>query len=70
MNLKLFNRKYRFSDTRKRISETMKHTGQLWKRYLELKPDGYEFNNCKQFRSYLKHVKDAHLINLLEGAEQ
>lgn len=66
MNLNIaFNTKHRTDDVKKRISETMKRTGELWKRYLELKPEGYDFKNCKQFRSYLKNTHDEYLIDLL-----
>lgn len=65
MKLSIFKVKYRSCETRKKISETMKRTGQLWHRYLELKPDGYNFGTCKLFRSYLKHTNDTHLLDLL-----
>ena len=67
MKLSIFKVKYRSCETRKKISETMKHTGRLWHRYLELKPPGYSFSSCKQFRSYLKHTDDTHLLDLLNA---
>ena len=70
MKLSIFKVKYRSCEARIKISETMKRTGQLWRRYLDLKPDGYNFDTCKHFRSYLKHTNDTHLLGLLnaEGA--
>lgn len=71
MKLSIFKVKYRSRETRNKISETMKRTGALWRRYSELKPDGYNFDTCKQFRTYLKNTNDAHLIELLsKGSEQ
>ena len=73
MNLNIFKTKHRPTrpdETRKKISETMKHTGAMWRRYLELKPDGYNFSTCKQFRSYLKHTNDTHLLDLLIGVTE
>lgn len=70
MNLNIFKTKHRPTrpdEIRKKISETMKHTGAMWERYLELKPDGYNFSTYKQFRSYLKYVHDPHLIDVLNG---
>lgn len=70
MKLSIFKVKYRSCETRNKISETMKRTGDMWRRYLELKPDGYNFDTCKHFRSYLKHTNDKHLIELLsKGSE-
>ena len=65
MKLSIFKVKYRSCETRNKISETMKQTGRLWRRYLELKPDGYNFDTCKHFRSYLKQTNDTQLIELL-----
>lgn len=67
MNLDTFNITHRSTETRNKISETMKKTGALWKRYLELLPDGYQFSSCKQFRTYLKNTNDQQLIKLLGG---
>lgn len=65
MNLNTFNTKHHSTETRNKISETMKQTGALWRRYLELRPEGYHFDTCKQFRTYLKRTNDSHLIELL-----
>ena len=67
MKLSIFKAKvkYRSYEARKKTSETMKRTGQLWRRYLELKPDGYTFETCKHFRSYLRYANDTHLLDLL-----
>lgn len=67
MNLNTFNINHHTDETRNKISETMKRTGELWRRYLELLPDEYHFDTCKQFRTYLKRTNDTHLIKLLGG---
>lgn len=70
MNLTTFNTNHHTDETRNKISETMKRTGELWRRYLELRSDNeledYNFTTCKQFRTYLKRTKDKYLISLLE----
>lgn len=70
MKLSIFKVKYRSCETRNKISETMKRTGDMWRRYLELKPDGYNFDTCKRFRSYLKQTNDTHLIELLSKGDE
>lgn len=67
MNLDTFNITHRSTETCNKISETMKKTGALWKRYLELQPEDYHFETCKQFRTYLKNTNDQQLIKLLGG---
>lgn len=68
MNLNVFKINHRSEEIRNRISETMKRTGELWRRYLELKPLGYTFGTCQEFRTYLKRTNDRYLIDLLGGS--